>query len=121
MTGLKTLRVAFVAGLSTLAALGCGGGSSGATALPEQSVAGNSARVSWSAVEAPDLAGYRVYYGTASRSYLQAKGQGVIVGLATSYVVEGLQPGRTYFFAVTAIDYSNNESDYSAEVSKLIE
>ena len=121
MPGLTTLKVAFVAGLTALAALGCGGGGSVATALPEQSVPGNAARLSWSAVEAPDLAGYRVYYGTAPRSYLQAKGEGIAVGLTTSYLVQGLQPGRTYFFAVTAFDYSTNESDYSVEVSKLIE
>lgn len=121
MTGLKALRVAFVAGLSVLVACGCGGGGSRAAALPEQGAAGNVARLSWSAVEAPDLAGYRIYYGTASRSYLQAKGQGIAVGLTTSYVVQGLQPGWRYFFAVTAFDYATNESDYSVEVSKLIE
>ena len=45
-----------------------------------------------------DLAGYKVYYGLATRSYDVA----VDTGLSTSAVLSGLQDGRTYYFAVTA-------------------
>jgi hypothetical protein len=32
----------------------------------------------------------------------------------------GLQGGRTYYFAVTAVDLDGNESGWSNEASKLI-
>ncbi len=35
--------------------------------------------------------------------------------------MDGLLPGTTYFFAVTAYDTSGNESDYSNEASKLVQ
>jgi fibronectin type 3 domain-containing protein len=64
--------------------------------------------------------GYRVYYGTSSRTYLQNKGSGSNVGAATSYVVTNLTAGRTYYFSVTAYDAAGNESDYSSEATRLI-
>jgi len=67
----------------------------------------------WDPNAEPDVAGYKVYYGAASRSYqihLDA-------GLNTTYTVANLPDGGTYFFAVTAYDSSANESAYSAEVS----
>ena len=68
------------------------------------------------------MVGYRVYWGTAPRSYQQARGAGVQAGAATttSYVVGNLQSGRTYYFAATAFDATGAESDYSAEGSKTI-
>ena len=65
----------------------------------------------------PDLAGYRVYYGTSSGSYpnsIDVPNPGV-----TDYLVESLVPGK-YFFVVTAYDASGNESVYSKEASKTI-
>ena len=63
--------------------------------------------------------GYRVYYGTASRTYSQALGNGIFVSTPT-LVVQNLPTGHTYFFAVTAIDAAGVESAYSNEASKLI-
>jgi hypothetical protein len=60
-----------------------------------------------------DLAGYKVYYGLATRSYDVA----VDTGLSTSAVLSGLQDGRTYYFAVTAYDTSGNQSAFSAEIA----
>jgi hypothetical protein len=37
-----------------------------------------------------------------------------------TYTVTGLSTGNTYFFTVTAVDTSNNESVHSNEVSKSI-
>ena len=65
-------------------------------------------------------AGYRLYYGTASRTYQQAKGAGIAVGNVTSYKVSGLTSGKLYYFAVTSVDSSGNESSYSNEVSKTM-
>jgi hypothetical protein len=83
--------------------------------LPTLSFAG-SATISWKANTESDLAGYRVYYGTASRSY----GPPVPVGKVTQHTLASLTDGKTYYFGVTALDYSGNESGYSAEAKKTI-
>jgi hypothetical protein len=70
----------------------------------------------WSANSDPSVAGYNVYYGTASRAYSSARD----VGTNTQAVVNGLAEGQTYFFAVTAYTYDGFESDYSGEVSYLV-
>jgi len=62
-----------------------------------------------------DLAGYKVYFGTASGNY----GVPIDVGNVVTYIVTGLSEG-TKFFVVTAYDTSMNESEYSNEVSKTI-
>ncbi|MEW6681369.1 MAG: fibronectin type III domain-containing protein [Nitrospirota bacterium] len=71
--------------------------------------------LSWSPNLESDLAGYRVHYGTASRSYTTV----IDVGLATTYTVTGLGPG-TYYFALTAYNRTGAESGFSSEVSKVI-
>ena len=63
-----------------------------------------------------DLAGYKVYYGTSSHTY----SQNIDVGNVTTYTLNNLTEGYTYYFAVTAYDTLRNESDYSNEVSKTI-
>lgn len=63
-----------------------------------------------------DLAGYRVYYGTASRSYSKVIGTGRV----TECQISDLQAGKKYFFAVTAYDTAGNESPFSEEVSIAI-
>ncbi len=80
------------------------------------------ATLSWSAPTtnasgAPltDLAGYTLYYGTASGNYTQNVG----VGSTTSYTVSSLAAG-TYYFAAKAYDTSGNQSAYSNEVSKTV-
>ena len=78
-------------------------------------VLGAEIRLAWDSNTDPDLAGYKVYYGTASRTY----GSPVNVGNVTSYSLAGLTQGQTYFIAVTACDTSNNESAYSNEVSGM--
>ena len=63
-----------------------------------------------------DLSGFRVYYGqTAPLS--KAVSQQIAVDDITTYTVSGLQPGL-YYFAVTAVDFLGNESDFSETVSK---
>jgi len=73
------------------------------------------AKLTWSANTEPDLAGYRVYFGTASRTY----GPSINVGKVTTYTLTGLA-NQTYFFAITAYDTAGNESTFSAEVSKVV-
>ncbi|GEM_PF-5225831 len=65
--------------------------------------------LTWQNNTEQDLAGYRIYYGTESRDY------GLPVSVNTNqYIVPGLDTGVLYYFAVTAIDISGNESGYSS-------
>ena len=59
-----------------------------------------------------DLAGYKVYFGVASRTY----GPPIDVGNTTTYPLTGLTDGTQYYIAVKAYDTSGNESTFSAEV-----
>jgi hypothetical protein len=62
-----------------------------------------------------------VYYGLASRSYLQTFGAGAQT-TAPTYTQLGLQKGVAYYFSVTAIDSSTGtESAYSDEVIKVVQ
>jgi hypothetical protein len=66
-----------------------------------------------------DLAGYKIYVGTASGLYTYP-GSPFVVGVTGRYTISGLPYGQTYFFAVSAFDYAGSESGLSAEVSKSI-
>ena len=72
----------------------------------------NTVTVSWTANTESDLSGYKIYYGTSSGSYDDA----LDVGNKTSFSINNLVVGTTYFFAVTAYDFSGNESGFSKEV-----
>lgn len=67
----------------------------------------------WDPSAGPDVAGYKVYYGTASRTYHP----GIDVGNVTTYALTGLIKGQKYYIAVTAYDRSNSESPFSNEVT----
>ena len=69
--------------------------------------------LAWDANTEPDLAGYRVHYGTASGSYTSS----VDVHKVTTSSIGTLTAGQTYYFAVTAYNASGNESGYSNQVS----
>jgi len=72
--------------------------------------------LSWSANSDPDLKGYKIYYGTSINNYNYS----LNVVNATSCVISGLTPGKTYYFAATAYNTIGDESDYSNHVSKYI-
>jgi hypothetical protein len=77
--------------------------------------ASRSVTLDWNPNTEQDLAGYKIYVTTASGAYGGAFG--TAPANATSFVVNGLQPGVTYFFVITSFDTSGNESVRSAEVS----
>jgi hypothetical protein len=60
----------------------------------------------------PNVAGYRLYYGIASRTYPLV----IDVGPATSCSISNLVFGATYFFAVTAYSHVGMESEFSPEI-----
>jgi hypothetical protein len=75
--------------------------------------------LTWTANGEPDLAGYKVYVGTASGTY-SFPGSAFLTGEVTNYTVSNLPKGQTYFFAISAYDIAGNESALSAEVSKSL-
>jgi chitodextrinase len=82
--------------------------------------AANTATLEWDPVVVQNLSGYRIYFGTSPGTYIQARGAGLAVAAnITTHTVTGLTPGTRYYFAVTAVDASN-ESAFSNEVIKDI-
>ena len=75
-----------------------------------------SVRLQWDPNSEADLAGYKVYWGPASRVYYDL----VDVGKVTTKEITGLMPGTKYYFAATAYDTEALESDYSNEVSYTV-
>jgi len=72
--------------------------------------------LAWDPNTETDIAGYRIYYGLMSRSYDHF----LDVGNNTTCVVTGLEQGRTYYFAATAVNTAKIESDFSNEVSTTL-
>lgn len=81
--------------------------------LLPQSATAASANLRWKANPEADLAGYNIYYGTASRMY----GPAISIGAVSGYTIDNLQDDRLYYFSLTARDSAGNESGYSAEVA----
>jgi hypothetical protein len=69
-------------------------------------------KLTWKANSESDLSGYNVYCGKSSRRY----GPPVKAGKSTTCTLSNLEAGTTYYFAITALDTSGNESGYSAEI-----
>jgi hypothetical protein len=69
--------------------------------------------LAWDPNAEPDLAGYNIYYGIQSGYYDFV----IDAGNVTQYTITGLEPETLYYIALTAYDTSNNESDFSNEVS----
>jgi len=80
-----------------------------AISMPDQ----YSLTLDWNPSPSPDIVGCHLYYGTVSGEYTNT----VVVGDVTTVTVSGLLSGVTYYFAVTAVDASGEESDFSNEIS----
>lgn len=89
-----------------------------AITLTVSAPATSSATLTWNAVTASDLAGYKIYRATTSGGY--GAPIATVQGNVTTYIASGLQSGTTYFFVVTSYDTAGNESSFSNEVSKSI-
>jgi len=81
--------------------------------------------LSWDPNTEATLAGYKVYY-KADTSTLPFNGTGAVEGASpinvnnqTTATVSGLDPTKTYYFAVTSYDTSGVESSYSNIVTVL--
>jgi hypothetical protein len=70
----------------------------------------------WQASPSPNIAGYVVFYGTMSGTYTYSNS----VGLAANETFTNLQPGTTYYFAVSDFNTSGMQSALSSEVSYTV-
>lgn len=80
------------------------------------SINAHAAQVTLGWDQATGVAGYKLYYGTASGNYAYY----VDVGDVTTYGFTDLSAGSTYYFAVADYDSSGNQSGYSNEVSYTV-
>lgn len=71
-----------------------------------------SATLAWDANTEPNVTGYKIYYGTKSRTYTKS----VNVGKVTTYTVSGLDQSLDYYFAVQAYNSAGLSSAFSSEV-----
>lgn len=74
---------------------------------------GRNVVLEWNPSVSADVAGYYVYYGTASSNY-SCK---LDAGNASSITISNLACGITYYFAATAYDANGNESAFSSEIT----
>jgi len=74
---------------------------------------GDELLVSWAPNSEGDVAGYRIYCGSASLSY----GTPIDVGNEVFYTLAGLVPEQRYYLSVVAYDRCGNVSGYSTEES----
>jgi hypothetical protein len=81
-----------------------------------EAVATNSVTLTWTASNGLDIAGYRVYWGTASQNYSNLRD----VGPVTTATISDLSEGLTYYFAATAYDIAGLESPLSSEISYTV-
>lgn len=84
--------------------------------LPSYFAAADSVTLVWDPNTEPDLAGYRIYYGTNSGLWNIT----IDVGNVTNVTISGLARGVTYYFVATAYNTANLESDPSNEVSYAV-
>lgn len=79
-------------------------------------LADTAATIEWDPSPNSTAKGYRVRYGLVSRSYTSM----VQVGNVTRLNITGLQPGKRYYFAVSAYDAAGIESLPSNEASTVL-
>jgi len=115
--------------LIIISLFGCGGGGASTSSNAAQTAPKEVAlTLAWDAPTtntdgsaldpATDLSLYKIYYGTASLTYTQVVNV-TNTGTTTILKTLNLSPG-TYYFVVTTVDISGQESSYSNEVVKTI-
>jgi hypothetical protein len=74
---------------------------------------GGSLLATWLSSPSPDVAGYKVVWGTRPRTYTDS----AMVGPATSYNISGLENGTRYYATVMAVDSGGHEGFPAPEQS----
>jgi hypothetical protein len=75
-----------------------------------------SVMLAWDPSAGTNIVGYNIHYGGASGTYTNI----VDAGNATNATISGLTEGATYYFAATAYDTADLESDFSNEINYTI-
>ena len=70
-------------------------------------------KISWDRPADTDVAGYKIYRRTATTDYANIG----YVNYSTYYTDTGVENGKSYHYKVTAVDFSGNESEPSAETA----
>ncbi|AEE96314.1 glycoside hydrolase family 9 protein [Mahella australiensis] len=86
------------------------------TGLTAAAVSSNSINLDWADNTDSDLAGYKVYRSTMS-GFTPGSANFVKQVTASAYTDTGLAADTTYYYKVTAVDTSGNESQPSAQAS----
>ena len=79
---------------------------------------GRTATLTWTASVSAGVTGYKVYRSTVNGSSYALVSLTPVVG--TTYVDSSVQGGLTYYYVVTAIDASSNESGYSTQATAVV-
>ncbi|MBM3315140.1 T9SS type A sorting domain-containing protein [candidate division WOR-3 bacterium] len=77
--------------------------------------ASGSLHAAWTLNAEPDVAGYKLLWGTAARAYTDS----VILGRVGQCRISGLTNGTRYYAAVVAFDSTGHESGFSPEQSAI--
>lgn len=86
-------------------------------------LAKGTATLSWDKVEDKGVTDYKIYYGTTPRNADCPPGgyaENQSVGNVSEHTLLNLEPGRTYYFSVTAYNAQKKESCFSEETQKTI-
>lgn len=78
--------------------------------------ASQSVALTWNPSVATNVAGYKVFLGTASHNYSATN----TAGLTTNTTISGLVEGQTYYFSAASYDSAGNQSTNSTEVSYAV-
>jgi fibronectin type 3 domain-containing protein len=75
--------------------------------------------LTWNENKESDLAGYYIYRSTSSGKNYRLLTEKIV--LRTTFSDEAVHPGVTYFYVITAVDKSGNESARSVEKKAVVE
>ena len=84
------------------------------TAPPVHSVA-----LSWTPSGSPNITSYKIYRSTTSESF-SPPAIGSVSAPTTAYTDNSVTDGVTYYYAITAVNSSNEESTYSTQAAATI-
>src|SRR5207253_78778 len=79
------------------------------------------ARLAWDPNQESYLVGYNVYRSEQSGVFTSPPINGTALVTRTSFTDSTVQPGRTYYYVVTAVSTDGVESGYSNQVQAIID